>query len=347
METPGTSLPLADKTNAFRMIDVGEKLTTRRRALAEGMISMSPATLERIRIGKMPKGDVLKLAEVAGIMAAKKTSDLLPLCHPLPLDSVRVCCEILSPDRVRVTCEAFATAKTGVEMEALSGVNGALLSIYDLTKGVDPALTISGIFLRIKEGGKSGRWVHPKIEGEENHHHFQKNNADSKYLSGIHSAVLTVSDRCSRGESQDQSGPLLVSLLKEQGSHVVDHSCVADEKEIITSRVLDLVRELKIELVFITGGTGLSARDVTPEALEPIWTKKIPGFGELLRKEGSLKTPHAYLSRSQAGLIDQSLVILLPGSSKAVVEGFESLVSLIPHALEIARGKKILKGEHS
>lgn len=157
METPGTSPASAAN---FRMIDIGGKRDTLRRAVASGIIFAKPATISRIRERTLPKGDVLMLAEVAGIQGAKKTSDLLPLCHPLALTSVRVWHE-MGDDHVRVFCEARTVGKTGVEMEALSGVNAALLCIYDLTKGIDPVLRLGEIKLEVKEGGKSGQWVHP------------------------------------------------------------------------------------------------------------------------------------------------------------------------------------------
>ena len=146
----------------LHMIDVAEKAPTKRRALARGRIQMSRESYDAIKHGKNPKGDVLAQAEVAGILGAKRTSDLIPLCHPLPLDQGRVGFDLLDDAcSIVAWCEASATAKTGVEMEALTGVSCALLAIYDLAKAVDPALTISGVHLSVKEGGKSGRWVHP------------------------------------------------------------------------------------------------------------------------------------------------------------------------------------------
>jgi cyclic pyranopterin phosphate synthase len=144
------------------MIDVGEKAPTRRRALASGRITMTRAAFEALRDGRNPKGDVLAQAEVAGMLAAKRTAELIPLCHPLALDRICVSFE-LEEDRsaVLARCEASATARTGVEMEALQGVSGALLAVYDLSKAVDPALVISDVHLVVKEGGKSGRWLHP------------------------------------------------------------------------------------------------------------------------------------------------------------------------------------------
>ncbi len=147
----------------FHMIDVGEKAPTRRRALACGRIEMSRAAFEALRDGKNPKGDVLAQAEVAGMLAAKRTFELVPLCHPLALDQVRVRFELVEADcAVVASCEATATARTGVEMEAIQGVTGALIAIYDLSKAVDPVLVISDVHVAVKEGGKSGRGLHPR-----------------------------------------------------------------------------------------------------------------------------------------------------------------------------------------
>jgi cyclic pyranopterin monophosphate synthase len=152
----------------LEMVDVGPKPATRRRATARGRIRMSRAAFEAVRQGTNPKGDVLAQAEVAGILAAKRTAEVIPLCHPLALDQVRVRFA-LEPEgcAVLATCDASTTARTGVEMEALSGVTGALLAVYDLAKAIDPALTISDVHVSTKEGGKSGRWANPLHAHEE------------------------------------------------------------------------------------------------------------------------------------------------------------------------------------
>jgi cyclic pyranopterin phosphate synthase len=144
------------------MVDVGPKAATRRRAVARGRIRMSRAAFDAIERGTNPKGDVLAQAEVAGILGAKRTAELIPLCHPLALEQVRVRFR-LEPAActVHASCEATTTAKTGVEMEALCGATAALLAIHDLAKAVDPALTISDLHVSSKEGGKSGRWLNP------------------------------------------------------------------------------------------------------------------------------------------------------------------------------------------
>jgi cyclic pyranopterin monophosphate synthase len=159
----GATCPGAEGRQSFRMIDVGEKAPTKRRALARGRIEMSRSAFDALRTGRNPKGDVLAQAEVAGMLAAKRTSELIPLCHPLALDQVQVRFELVDATcSVIASCEASATARTGVEMEALQGVSGALLAIYDLSKAVDPVLSISDVHLSVKEGGKSGLWVHPR-----------------------------------------------------------------------------------------------------------------------------------------------------------------------------------------
>jgi len=139
------------------MIDVGDKPVTRRRAVAQARVTMPEAVATRIAEGTLPKGDVLSVARVAGIMAAKRTPDIVPLCHPLPLTRVDVVPE-LGADGVTITASAETTAQTGVEMEALTAVLAAALTVYDMTKGLDPSITIEHAHLLEKEGGKSGHW---------------------------------------------------------------------------------------------------------------------------------------------------------------------------------------------
>ena len=143
------------------MIDVGDKPVTRRRAVAEARVLMTAEVRERIAEGTLPKGDVLAVARIAGIMAAKRTPDIVPLCHPLPLTRVDVSPE-LAADGVVITASAETTAQTGVEMEALTAALAAALTVYDMTKGLDPAIEITSARLLEKEGGKSGHWRREK-----------------------------------------------------------------------------------------------------------------------------------------------------------------------------------------
>jgi cyclic pyranopterin phosphate synthase len=345
METTKPSLPWGDKAS-FQMIDIGAKTATDRRAMAQGEIFLSQESFYAIQHRKNPKGDVLALAEVAGIMATKRTSELIPLCHPLPLDLT--CFEFhLNPDSLSITafCTVSAHAKTGVEMEALSGVYGALLSIYDLSKAVDPVLTISNVRLNIKEGGKSGKWAHPDFipnhdQSSSLAHAISHAISNKKYLplADVKASVITISDRVWAGESADTSGPAIVDFLTSQGCTVDPVILVADEKKEIQTSVLRAVRESSVQLVITSGGTGLGPRDVTPEAIQEISDRVIPGFGECLRTQGSQQIQSAWLSRSLGALIGKSLIIALPGSRKAVQEGLQALQGLLPHALHTVQG---------
>ena len=141
-----------DDTGKAQMVDVGHKPVTAREAMAEGFILVAPATLAAIIAGKVPKGEVLNTARIAGILAAKRCGELIPLCHPLPIESVTVDFE-LRDDRIRVTSTARITAKTGVEMEALTAVSVAALTIYDMCKAIDKTMSIEGVRLVSKSSG--------------------------------------------------------------------------------------------------------------------------------------------------------------------------------------------------
>ncbi|MCM2321957.1 MAG: bifunctional molybdenum cofactor biosynthesis protein MoaC/MoaB [Oligoflexia bacterium] len=326
----------------FKMIDVGEKPATRRRAIARGRITMGREAFVALRDRTNPKGDVLAQAEVAGILGAKRASDMIPLCHPLPLDQVLVRFEL---DEASLSawaiCEASATAKTGVEMEALAGVTSALLAVYDLSKAVDPALLVSDIHLSVKEGGKSGHWTHPlqAAAGVAGSGAKSAGAATRESLRGVPVAVLTISDRVSRGEASDGSGPLIEAFFRERGAQLVRQAVVADERAEIGAFLKECA-SAKVALVISTGGTGLSPRDVTPEAVLAVQDRAVPGLGELLRSKGLGFTSRAVLSRSVAAMVGGTLVVTLPGSSKAVREGLSILDqdNLIGHALEMARG---------
>jgi cyclic pyranopterin monophosphate synthase len=152
-----------DKTGASRMVDVGDKPITRRLARASCRVQMAPETLARIRDKQFAKGDVLEVARLAGIMAAKRTADLIPLCHPLPLESVSI--DFSFPGETTLGIEAVAQVdgKTGVEMEALSAVSVAALTVYDMCKSIDRGMTIGPIQLEEKSGGRSGQWRRTKV----------------------------------------------------------------------------------------------------------------------------------------------------------------------------------------
>jgi cyclic pyranopterin monophosphate synthase len=156
VSAPRTGLTHLDSAGRARMVDVGAKPVTARRAVASGAVHMLPATLELITSGGIAKGDVFATARIAGIMAAKKTGELIPLCHPLGLDSVSVELEPSGPGTLHITATAAVTGKTGIEMEALTAVSVAALTVYDMCKAVDRQMTIGEIRLEEKSGGRSG-----------------------------------------------------------------------------------------------------------------------------------------------------------------------------------------------
>ncbi len=323
----------------YKMIDIDHKVDTHRKAVASGYFYASHETIKKIINKEIPKGDVLSLAEIAGIQGAKLTSQVLPLCHPLQLTSVRVWTECLA-DTIQVFCEAKTISKTGVEMEALCGVNAALLCIYDLVKSVDPVLEIKNIKLHSKEGGKTGHWMNPTIEQKSIEQPSEK--SASSEFTNLHFSVITMSDRAYQEKYEDHSGAEIVSWVQKNNGKLIQKIILPDEKDKLMSEIKKLIAEKSTNCILISGGTGLSKRDITPEAVSQLVKecggKEICGIGELLRNEGIAKTKFAVLSRSSGYLIENTLIITLPGSVKAVLESLPVIHDLIPHMIHTARG---------
>ncbi len=324
----------------FHMIDVGNKPIKHRTAVAAGEIVVGQEAFALIRDRALPKGDVLALAEIAGIQGAKRAYEMIPLCHPMGLDMVRIITELL-PDQhaVRVYCVASVHAKTGIEMEVLAGVNAALLTVWDLSKMIEANLRMQNIRLLAKKGGKSGLWLSP--EGAPDWVTELMNPPARKLLSGRKAAVLTLSDRAAKGEYEDASGAALKLILEESGCTICDYRVIPDDKDGIAATVQEMIKNHAPHVLITTGGTGVSARDYTPEALLPLFDKEIPGVGELLRSDGAQYTPLSWSSRAVSGITGKTLVITLPGNPAAVKEGLSALLpKLIPHLVRIANGEK-------
>lgn len=323
------------QNGTFHMADVRRKRVTARRAVAVGELAAGSAYGDIVE-QRLPKGDAIAMAEIAGLQGAKNASQLMPLCHPLPLEYIELRCEPV-PERqaIRVYCEVATCARTGVEMEALAGVSAALLTLYDLTKPVQPALSLGGVRLLFKEGGKKGLWFHPEGLSEAEHEHYRPR-APAR-LEGVPAAVITLSDRASRGDYDDASGPLLVERLRALGADTGPAELRPDEAEPLAARLRELA-DAGVRLVLCTGGTGLGPRDHTPEALALAADRHVAGIGELFRNESSQHTPLAWLSRADAVLVGETLVIALPGSTKAVVQGMDILAPILAHALDMVSG---------
>ncbi|MFQ5970428.1 MAG: bifunctional molybdenum cofactor biosynthesis protein MoaC/MoaB [Nitrososphaerales archaeon] len=297
------------------MFDVGYKPDTLRTAVAQAVVKVDPATITLIKEGKSPKGNIVDAARVAATMGAKRTPDLLPYCHPIPIDNIKVDV-LLKEQSIQVTVQVKSIWKTGVEMESLTAACIAALTIYDMLKPVDESLSIESVRLVKKRGGI-----------KDFYHEFDKT---------LKAAVLVMSD--TRGEKEDQSGKLVIEKLKENGFDVVDYKVIKDEAEIIESELKRLADELKVDIVLTSGGTGLGPRDITPDVTLKLIEKEVSGVAEALRAHGQKRTPLSMLSRGVAGVRGNTVIVNLPGSAKAVSESLDSLFPGILHIYRMLGG---------
>ena len=314
------------------MIDVGEKPPTHRIAIAEGRIIVGEKAFSMIFHRALPKGDALVLAEIAGIQGAKSASQLMPLCHPMGLDHVQVMTDFEhEQSAIRVSCVASTHAKTGVEMEALAGVNAALLTIWDLTKMVEPNLRMEGIRLLAKVGGKSGLWLNPEgVEAWVSERVLPK---PTKTLAGVSAVIITLSDRAAAGVYEDKATPAAKARLESLGATVTETYVIPDDPSQLIATLEAVRRQGAARLIITSGGTGIAPRDNTPETVMEIADCIIPGIGEQLRLYGAQFTPNSWSSRCVGATYHGLLIITLPGNPKAVCEGIDCLNKQIPHLL--------------
>jgi len=296
------------------MFDVGHKAETYRIAKAQAIIKVTPETISLIKEGKTPKGDIFEAAKVAGTLGAKKTPDLLPYCHPLPLDNVSIDVT-LNQDFIEITAETETVWKTGVEMESLTAVSVAALSIYDMLKPIDDSLVIESVKLLNKKGGKSDF----------------KQEFDRK----LRAAILVTSDSISSGEKSDQSGKIISERLEKLGIDVIESKIISDDVNQIESLLKQFCDEQKIDLVLTCGGTGVGPKDVTPEATIKVLEKQVTGVAEMLRNYGQNRIPFSMLSRGLTGIRGNSVIVNLPGGTSAVTDAMDSLFPGILHIFKM------------
>lgn len=272
------------------------------------------STIDAIQEKKVPKGDVFEFARVAGFFGIKNTSNVIPDCHPLPVEFSAITYEIKDLSII-INVEVHTIYKTGVEVEAMHGASVAALVMYDMLKPIDKNVQIKNIKLLEKTGGKSD------------------NKKDFSYLKV---AVVVCSDSVSKGEKQDTAGKIIITSLEKNNLSDISYEIIPDDFDVI-QKTANAFRDK--DIVIFTGGTGLSNRDVTPDAILPLIDKNIPGIMEAARDYGQNRIKTAMLSRSIAGFMGNTLILTFPGSQKASQEYMDVIFPQVLHVFDVKNGE--------
>lgn len=301
------------------MIDITHKNTTLRIATAQAIVKVSKQeTIDAINNKTVPKGDVFAMCKAVGLLGVKNTPLILADCHPLPIEYTGIDYEVNGLEiTIKVTIKTIY--KTGVEVEAMHGASVVALNMYDMLKPIDKGVEIHHIKLLNKKGGKS--------------------DYKDKFRKDLTAVVVVCSDTISAGQKEDKAGKAIIEKLEECNVKVSDYIIIPDEKEQIQAKAKHYTQQ-GVNMIIYTGGTGLSNRDVTPEALKPLLTRDIPGIEETIRNYGQDRMPYAMLSRSVAGTIENTLVLALPGSTNGAKESMDAIFPSVLHVFQILKGSK-------
>jgi cyclic pyranopterin phosphate synthase len=300
------------------MNNITHKVSSLRKAIATAIVKVSSQeTIDAIKNKTVPKGDVFEFSRAAGLLGVKKTSDVIPDCHPLPVEYAAITHQINEWDII-ITVEVHTIYRTGVEVEAMHGAAITALTMYDMLKPIDKNVSIHTIHLEKKKGGKSD---------------FKNELPQHK----LRCAVIVCSDSIAAGTKHDLSGLAIIEKLQQSNLSTELYTIIPDEFDTIQQKAKELSGD-NYNLIIFTGGTGLSKRDVTPDAIEPLLDKHIPGIVEAARSYGQERTPYAMLSRGVAGFIKSTLVLTLPGSVKGATETMDALFPYILHVFKVAEG---------
>lgn len=301
----------------YPMNDITHKSVSLREATARAIVRVgSPETIKAIRLGQVPKGDIFQMARVAAMLGVKKTADLIPDCHPLPIEGFSFSGEMVEQD-ILLDIYVKTIYKTGVEVEAMHGASVAALTVYDMLKPLDKQVHIRSIALLEKKGGKSDRVVIPPAKTK--------------------ARIMVCSDGVAAGIRTDASGKIVLEKVQKTGISDVTIEVIPDEPEAIEKALFNAEKDGISWLIF-TGGTGLGPRDVTPETVRPWLDREIPGVMETARRYGQERMPFAMLSRGLAGVRGNMLVICLPGSQKGAAETMEAITPAVLHVFHMMAG---------
>lgn len=320
---------------SYHMPDLSHLPTTQKTAVAMGVIQLDEHVFGHIGDKTLPTGDVLTLCEICGINGAKTSADLLTLRPNITLDQVQVSTQLDDNNHtITLFCLVRAQTRHNIDSQAIAGVQAALLCLWDASRASNPTITQTCLLAR--RDSKINVWI--DLEKSPDWVIQLINPKPQMSLKDRKVCVLTLSDRAHLGLYEDKSGIIICDIMREYGALIEDYKIIPDEPEILRNHVLELIAKQNPDVIITTGGTGVAPRDITPETLLPMFDRLVPGVGEHLRDDGADFTPLSWSSRSIAGIIDQTLIITLPGSPRAVNEGLSALLpELLPHLLRIMR----------